>query len=164
MSRKSCVLALIALLAHSACPYTASADPVLVSNLLPDGVVSGNFFSPSVVDATDSWAQEFTSGAFGQPGVHPGESGPAQCRDEQRFLADCPAHPGDDCLGRSRLRQRCLGVVSARLDLNHRFFQRRVRPVSHGQPRCVEILLVCLDRFLERWNGRRLVANLEHSG
>ena len=63
MSRKSCVLALIALLAHSACPYTASADPVLVSNLLPEGVVSGNFFSPSVVDATDSWAQEFTSGA-----------------------------------------------------------------------------------------------------
>jgi PEP-CTERM motif len=63
MSRKCCVLALIALLGHSACVYTAFADPVLVSNLLPDGVVSGNSFSPSVIDATDSWAQEFTSGA-----------------------------------------------------------------------------------------------------
>jgi len=35
---------------------------VLVSNLLPDGVVSSNPFSPVVVDPADTWAQEFTSG------------------------------------------------------------------------------------------------------
>ncbi len=63
MSRKRCVLALIALLGHSACLSTACAGQVLVSNLLSDGVVSGNTFSPSVIDATDFWAQEFTSGA-----------------------------------------------------------------------------------------------------
>jgi hypothetical protein len=41
---------------------TARADQVLVSTLLPDGVVSPNPLSPSQIDTSDFWAQEFTSG------------------------------------------------------------------------------------------------------
>jgi hypothetical protein len=56
------VLAIIAFLGLWGSFDTARANQVLVSNLLPDGVVSGNPLSPSQIDTTDFWAQEFTSG------------------------------------------------------------------------------------------------------
>ncbi len=62
MRLRSRVWPVLAFLAICSSPFAARADQVLVSNLLPDGVVSTNPFSPIVVDPQDTWAQEFTSG------------------------------------------------------------------------------------------------------
>ena len=62
MRLRSRVWPILAFLGLCSSPFTARADQVLVSNLLPDGVVSSNPFSPIVVDAASTWAQEFTSG------------------------------------------------------------------------------------------------------
>ena len=56
------VLPIIAFLGLSGSFSAAHANQVLVSNLLPDGVVSANPLSPSQIDTSDFWAQEFTSG------------------------------------------------------------------------------------------------------
>ena len=56
------VLPIIALLGVSGSFDTAHADQVLVSSLLADGVVSSNPISPSIIDSSDSWRREFTSG------------------------------------------------------------------------------------------------------
>jgi hypothetical protein len=52
------LLSIVALLGFWACPFTARAGQVLVSNL--DQPVSG--LSPSTIDPGDFWAQQFTSG------------------------------------------------------------------------------------------------------
>ena len=62
MRLRSRVWPILAFLGLCSSPFTTRADQVLVSNLLPDGVVSSNPFSPIVVDPTDTWAQEFSSG------------------------------------------------------------------------------------------------------